>query len=210
MFNAAERKIYDKLNSPPKIQDFLNSLKTNFEKDGDTCFSPRIVLARGEAHCVEGAVLAAAILRHHGFEPLLLDLESSKKDFDHVVAIFRKDCCWGAISKTNHAVLRYREPIYKTIRELVMSYFHEYFIDNGKKTLRRYSAPVNLKKFDSKNWATTEEEVWFIPEHLANVKHFDILTRAQIARLRKADEIEIGAGKLVADVVPKWAKNQFD
>lgn len=199
MFTKEEISLYKKLNSPKKTQDFLNSLKINFEEEGDTCMSPRMVLKKGKAHCIEGALLAATALRFHGEEPLILDLEATKKDFDHVIAVFRENGRWGALSKTNHAVLRYREPVYKDIRELVMSFFHEYFLDNGKKTLRKYSAPVNLKKFDNLGWMTSEEEVWYIADHLTKIKHFDILTRSQITNLRKADEIEIEAGKLVVE-----------
>lgn len=203
MFTKEETAVYRSLNSPKKIQDFLNSLKINFEEKGDTCLSPRMVLKGGRAHCVEGALLAATALRFHGFQPLILDLESSKKDFDHVIALFKQNGKWGAISKTNHAVLRYREPIYKTIRELVMSFFHEYFTDDGKKTLRRYSLPVNLKRFDKFNWMTSDEEVWFIPEYLTEVKHLDILSRAEIRSLRAADRIEIEAGKIVEEMPQK-------
>lgn len=146
---------------------------------------------------MEGAMLAALLLRNCGFAPLVVDLTASKKDFDHVIAVFQTAGRWGAISKTNHAVLRYREPVYASIRELVMSYFHEYFNDDGKKTLRSYSEPVDLSRFDSREWMTSEEEVWYIPEYLARVKHTKILTPSQIARLRKADPIEIKAGKLL-------------
>ncbi len=190
--------IIKKLNTPKKIQDFLDTLKMNFEPKGDTCFSPRTVLKLKKAHCIEGALLAAIILRFHGQEPLIVDLESNKKDFDHVIAIFKKDGFFGSISKTNHAVLRYREPIYKNLRELVMSFFHEYFLnENGEKTLRSYSKPVNLKIFDNKNWITWQDDVWFIPEYLTKIKHYKILTKKQILNLRKADKVEISAGKIV-------------
>ncbi len=198
MFTKEEIKLYKRLNTPIKIQDFLNTLKINFEEGGDTCFSPRQVLKFGKAHCIEGALLAAVALRFHGFAPLIVDLESTKKDFDHVAAVFKKNGCWGALSKTNHTVLRYREPVYKTVRELVMSFFHEYFLDNGKKTLRRY-ALVDLSRFDKLHWATSDEDVWYIPEYLTRVKHFDILTKSQIRGLRKADKIEIESGKLVGE-----------
>ncbi|MFA6131519.1 MAG: hypothetical protein WC702_00415 [Patescibacteria group bacterium] len=193
-----EYKILKKLNTPAKVQDFLNKLPFNFEPHGDTSYSPMMVLKKGTCHCAEGAVLAALALRVHGHEPLLLDLTSNKNDFDHVVALFKKDGRWGAISKTNHAVLRYREPVYASVRELVMSYFHEYFLNNnGKKTLRSFSGPVNLKRFDKRGWMTTLEETDYIPEYLAEVKHFSILTRKQIAGLRCAEPIEIEAGKIV-------------
>ncbi len=199
-FGLSEKdvKLIKKLNTPAKVQDFLNSLDMNFEPNGDECNSPAEVLRKKRAHCVEGAILAAVILRYHGMEALLLDLESNNSDFDHVVALFKEDGYWGAISKTNHAVLRYREPIYRTIRELALSYFHEYFLNkDGAKTLRTYSVPVNLKVFDKKNWVNSKEEVWFIPEYLTKVKHHKILTKKQIRMLRKADIVERKAGEIV-------------
>ena len=193
-----EIKLFKELDTPSKIQNFLNSLEINFEEKGDTCMSPKQVLKSGKAHCIEGAILASMILRFHGHEPLILDLQANKHDFDHVIALFKKNGHWGAIGKTNHAVLRYREPVYKNVRELVMSFFHEYFLnENAKKTLRSYSKPVNLKKFDSKNWMTSEENVWFIPEHLVEIKHYELLDKKQVKNLRPADEIEIQAGSLV-------------
>ena len=195
--NKREVKILKSLNTPGKIQDFLNRVPINFEEKGDTCMSPRMVLKNWKAHCIEGAMLAAAALRLNGERPLVVDLESTKKDFDHVICVFKREGKWGSVSKTNHAVLRYREPIYKSIRELVMSFFHEYFDDNGKKNLRRYSHPVNLSRFDHLNWAASEEDVWFIPDYLAKVRHFPVLTRSNISRLRKADDIELKAGDIL-------------
>ena len=194
--NEREIKILKALNTPKKIQDFLNKIPINFEEKGDTCLSPRMVLREHRAHCIEGAMIAAVALRLNGEKPLVLDLTSVPRDFDHVVCVFKRNGCWGAISKTNHAVLRYREPIYKSIRELVMSFFHEYFDDNGKKTLRQYSLPVDLSRFDHLNWMASEEDVWEIPDYLAKVKHFPMLTRSQIAGLRLADKPEIEAGKI--------------
>jgi len=199
MFTKEEINLYKRLNSPKKIQDFLNSLKINFEEEGDTCMSPRMVLKKGKAHCIEAALLAAVALRFNGDKPLIVDLEANKKDFDHVVAVFKRNGHWGAISKTNHAVLRYREPVYKNIRELVASFFHEYFLDNGKKTLRRYSMPVDLSIFDDRGWMFAEKDVWYIPKYLTKIKHWDILNRKQILGLRRADKIEIEAGKLVVE-----------
>jgi hypothetical protein len=147
--------------------------------------------------------LVAAILEFHGHKPLVLDLRSIKKpyDDDHVVVPFKQFGCWGAISKSNHAVLRYREPVYKTIRELVMSYFHEYFMHNGNKTLREYSAPMDLNRFNNLNWRTSEEDLFQIPNFLDKTKHYSILTPQQIKNLRKADKIEIKAGKIT-----EWKK----
>lgn len=192
-----EEKILRKLNTPEKIQDFLNKLEINFEENGETCMSPRRVLETEKCHCIEGAILAALALRLHGKKPLIVDLTASKEDFDHVIAVFRENGKWGAISKTNHAVLRYREPVYGSIRELVMSFFHEYFDDNGRKTLRSYSKPVDLSRFDELRWITSDEDVWFVDKYLGKVRHFKILNQNEISRLRRADRIEIEAGKMV-------------
>lgn len=196
-FTKEELDMLRKLNTPVKIQDYINSLKINFEPNGDTCMSPRMVLREGKAHCIEGALLAAVALRLHGYKPLIVDLEASHTDYDHVITVFKKGNKWGAITKTNHAVLRYREPIYRDIRELVLSFFHEYFLDSGKKTLRSFSEPVDLSRFDEKGWMTSEKDVWYIPEYLTQVNHTKILDRKLISGLRKADSIEIKAGKLV-------------
>ena len=200
-FNAQERKVLNRLRTPRKIQDFLEKLPINFEKKGETCMSPRRVLREHKAHCMEGALLAAAALWLHGKPPLLLDLMSKNGDDDHVVALFKQHGCWGAISKTNHAVLRYREPIYKTIRELALSYFHEYFLDNGKKTLRSYSEPLDLRKFKNKNWTTSEKNLWYITWALNKTPHTKILTPHMSRTLRRADPIEIKAGKIVQQPV---------
>lgn len=186
----SERRILSKLTSPKKIQDYLNSIPFNFEHGGETCLSPRRVLREQRAHCMEGALLAALALRLHGHEPLILDLTSAAHDTDHIIVPFRQYGCWGAISKTNHSVLRYREPVYRTIRELVLSYFHEYFDTQGKKTLRSYTHPINLRRFDARGWVTDEQPLWYMVEYIMDLPHKPILTRAQIQNLRIADEIE--------------------
>lgn len=143
-------------------------------------------------------MFAAAALRFHGHRPLIVDLVSTAQDQDHVIAVFQIDGCWGAISKTNHGVLRYREPIYRSIRELIMSYFHEYFLQsNRKKTLRSFSKPIDLSRFDRLGWETSEEPVWYIPEYLLTIPHSPILNRSQIARLRVADPIEAQMTEIV-------------
>ena len=190
-WNAHEKSRLKLLNTPAKIQDFLNGLQFRIVEQNETCYSPRLVLRHREAQCMEGAMFAAAALRFHGFRPLIVDLVSTAQDQDHVIAVFEVDGFWGAISKTNHGVLRYREPIYRSIRELVMSYFHEYFLQsNRKKTLRSFSKPVDLSRFDRQEWETSEEPVWYIPEYLVGIPHSPILNRAQITRLRLADPIE--------------------
>lgn len=197
-FAKEELRVIRKLRTPVKIQDFVNALAPNFEEQGDTLMSPRRVLRERKAHCMEGALLAAAALWVGGAKPLLLDLKTVPADDYHVVALFRKRGCWGAISKTNHAVLRYREPVYRSIRELAMSYFHEYFLNkNGKKTLRSFSKPLDLSRFAKRGWTTDEEDLWYVYDALDKVPHKQFLTQAMIAGLRRADPIEIEAGKLV-------------
>lgn len=198
MYNltAEEEKILRKLNTPSKIQDFLNKLKINFEENGETCMSPRKVLRERKAHCIEGAFLAAFCLKLAGKKPLVVDLKTTRDDFEHVICVFKENGKWGAISKTNHAVLRYREPVYNSIRELVMSFFHEYFDNKGRKTLRSFSMPINLDSFGS-SWVTSEEELWEMHDALDKEKHHKILTLKQVWNLRKADKIEIEAGKIV-------------
>ncbi|HRZ85557.1 MAG TPA: hypothetical protein P5277_02140 [Candidatus Paceibacterota bacterium] len=186
------------LDSPAKIQEFLDSIPINFEEDGkDTCISPRMILRHNKCHCIEGAILGAFLLRLNGHKPLLVDMTASKDDFDHVIAVFKQDGKWGAISKTNHATLRYREPIYNSIRELVMSYFHEYTNDDGKKTLRSFSVPINLARFDKKGWVTSEKDLWYIASHIDKVKHFKILTKKQAANLSKSSQIEQKISRII-------------
>lgn len=200
---SRELRLLRRLNTPRKVQDYLNSLTQNYEPEGDTCLSPRRVMREKRAHCIEGAMLAALAFRLQGQKPLILDLESVRADFDHVVAVFKQHGCWGAVSKTNHGVLRYREPVYKTIRELVLSYFHEYFDKDGFKTLRRYSQPVDLSRFDKQGWMTSEDQVWFVAQYLVDVEHESLLTRSQIATLRRADAIEKKMGEII-----EWKKGK--
>jgi hypothetical protein len=200
-WTRAEITVFKKLNTPAKIQDYLNALPFNFEEGAATLASPRRVLATRRAHCLEGALFAGAVLSYHGYKPLLLDLRSSKKDFDHVVALFQKNGKWGAISKTNHTVLRYREPVYKNIRELAMSYFHEYFLHDGTKTLESFSTkPFDLSKY-GKAWITTNEDLWEIGADIDDAPHTNILDKKERKNLRKADKIEIEAGKIT-----EWRK----
>ena len=190
-----EIKIFEKLNTPVKIQDFIHKIPINFEKKGETLLSPREVLRQKKAHCMEGALFAASVFWYHGELPMILDLRTIRPDFDHVVAIFKRNGYFGAISKSNHGVLLYRDPIYKTIRELVFSYFHEYFLQNGKKTLRNYSKPFDLRKFGT-TWITSNQDLWHIDKALDKSPHIDLLNAKLIATLRPADRIQIQAGNL--------------
>lgn len=194
-FTAAERAVFRRLTSPARIQRFLDDLAYNVEPDGPTCRSPRLVLRDRTAHCMEGALFGAAALRMLGHPPLLLDFEAVRDD-DHVLAIFRVNGHWGAVAKSNYSGLRYREPVYRTLRELAMSYFEHYYNLRKEKTLRRYSRPVNLKRFDRMGWMTAEEDVWEIPEYLCEIPHIPILPQRLVTGLGRVDERLFAAGLL--------------
>jgi hypothetical protein len=198
MFNLTKEEVafLKKLSTPIKIQDYLDSLPFNFEKKGETNMSPRRVMKEKRAHCMEGALLAAAALWLQGQPPFLLDLKARPHDDDHVVALYKINGRWGAISKTNHAVLRFRDPVYKTIRELALSYFHEYFMNNGEKVLHSYSRPFNLKRFGS-GWIISEEELWNLSHAIDRAKHLPLFPKENKKYFRKADKMERKAGRII-------------
>lgn len=186
-----ERAALKRLTTPQKIQDYLDSLPFNFETEGETYMSPRRILKAKTAHCFEGALFAAATLAFHGATPLLMDLHTTHGDDDHVVALFKQNGYWGAISKTNHAVLRWRDPIYKTVRELALSYFHEYFLSNGKKTLVSYSTSFDLSKLPPEKWITVEKDLDWLVARLDNSRHLPIVPKKNPRLIRKATRFEI-------------------
>ncbi len=194
-FNNGERAVFRTLTKPEKIQRYLDDLAYNKEPGGATCYSPRRVLELGTAHCMEGALFGAAALRMLGHPALLVDLEAVRDD-DHVLAVFRERGHWGALAKSNYAGLRFREPIYRTLRELAVSYFEHYFNLKGEKTLRRYSRPVNLKRFDHMGWMTSPEDVWARPEYLVGVYHMPLLTREMERSLSRMDARLMAAGQV--------------
>jgi hypothetical protein len=169
-----------------RIQEYLDRIPYNTEPDGDTFRSPRRVLRDGTANCIEGAVLAAAALRFQGDPPLIMDL-TAVHDEDHVIAVFKRGGAWGAIGTSKFAGLRYREPVYRGLRELAMSYFEHYYNLDGERTLRGYGRPVNLRRFDQINWMTSEQDLWPLAEHLERISHVSLLTPAQIRRLTPLD-----------------------
>jgi hypothetical protein len=193
VFSPAERAALRRLNSPEKIQRYLDDLAYNKEVDGETCRSPRRVLRDRTAHCMEGALFGAAALAMHGHPPLLLDLEAVRDD-DHVLALFQRQGHWGAVTKSNYSGLRYREPVYRTLRELAMSYFEHYYNLKREKTLRAYSGAVKLKRFESLHWTTAEEDLWAIPEYLTTIRHTPLLKPALAGKLGKVDDRLFAAG----------------
>lgn len=195
-------KILKRLSKPIAIQDYLDTLAINFENTRDTHYSPRLVLEHKKAHCIEGALLAAAALWLNGEEPLLMDLRAAKGDYDHVIALYTKNGYWGAISKSNHATIRWRDPVYKTPRELALSYFHEWFPEKtGVRTLRSFSKPVSMKKF-GKGWITSAEELWWVDDVLNKSPHYPIAPPSNLRMTRKADHVELIAGSIT-----EWDEN---
>jgi len=183
-FSLNELKSLHKFKSPKDIQLFLNNTEYNSEYITN---SPRKVLHIKKANCFEGALFAAAALRVQGYKPMIIDMMSENDD-DHVIAIFKQGNYYGAVAKSNTKLLRYREPVYKTLRELIMSYFDFYFNVNGQMSLRSYSNPVNLSRFDKYSWMTTDEDLEFISDYLYQIKHHVILSRKQIKALNTADK----------------------
>jgi hypothetical protein len=185
------------LDTPEKIQDFLTyEVKQNFEIGGETVLSVREVLRQRRAHCIEGAMLAACALWVHGEPPLLLDLQAVH-DFDHVVALFRRNGRWGAISKTNGIGLRWRDPIYRSLRELAVSYAHEYCNKRGQKTLRRYSVAFDLRRVDPEMWVTNGKHCWDLANMLLDIRHYSLMSWRQEKSLRLRDKTEKLANALV-------------
>jgi hypothetical protein len=197
-FNAREWNTMRRLTTPEKIQRFLDcDIGYNKEEEGPTCRSPRRVLRDRTAHCLEGALFGAAALSVQGFPPLLLDLEAVRDD-DHVLAVYRQRGHWGAIAKSNYAGLRFREPVYRNLRELVMSYFEHYYNLSGEKTLRSYSRPVNLDRFHGTAWMTAEDDLWPIAHYLCGIPHRRLLSRTMERRLNRMDERLMAAGRVGA------------
>jgi hypothetical protein len=192
--DGGETRVLKALKTPERIQRFLDTeIAYNKEPDGATVRSPRRVLRDEVAHCMEGALLAAAALRVQGYPPLLLDLEAVRDD-DHVLAVFKQHGHWGAIAKSNYSGLRFREPVYRNLRELVISYFEHYFNLAREKTLRKYSRPVDLSRFDRIGWMTAEDDLWEISEHLAKIPHVAVLPNRARGPMTRVDDRLFAAG----------------
>ena len=183
-FTPTELRKLRSFKEPYGIQRFLDDMPYHL---ADTAWSPRRVLRERTSHCLEGAIFAAAALRALGFPPLLLDLEA-ENDTDHVLAVFRTKGHWGAVAQSNYTGCRYREPVYRSLRELTMSYFNIYFNMRGERTLRNFSRPVKLARFDDLQWMTTEEPIWFIPNYLCDIHHYKLLRPALVKRLHRVDQ----------------------
>ncbi len=186
----AELRKLRSLKDPYGIQRFLDAQPYHL---ADTAWSPRRVLRENTSHCYEGALFGAAALRANGYPPLIIDLEADR-DTDHVIAVFKQRGHWGAIGKSNYTGCRYREPVYRTLRELALSYFDTYFNLARERSLRTFSNPVNLARFDDQDWMTTEKQVWFIAEYLFTIRHFPLLRPNLIKHLHRVDARSFRAG----------------
>jgi len=186
-----------RLSTPEKIQAFLNAIPINHELGGETILSVREVLRQRRAHCIEGAMLAACALWVHGEAPLVMHLDCDPCDYPHVIALFRRRGAWGALSKTNGACLRYRDPVYRSLRELAMSYFHEYFDKRGCKTLRSYSGAFDLRRIDPALWVTSPRACLETHGRLAELRHYALISTRQARLLAKRDPFERRAAALV-------------
>jgi len=188
--STADLRVLRSLRTPARIQKFVDSLEYQY---ADTAWAPQRVLRERKGHCLEGALLAAAALRVNGHPPLLMDLEAVRDD-DHVVAIYSDGGLWGSIAKSNFAGLRFRAPIYRTLRELALSYFENYYNLRGERTLRAYSIPVNLARLDDRHWMTAEEDVWCVPELLIAARHYPLLPDKVARALPRLDPRSFKAG----------------
>ena len=194
---AREHAVLRRLSTPYRIQAYLNATPINHEVGGETVLSVREVIRQRRAHCIEGAMFAACALWVNGDPPLVMHLDCDLSDYPHVIALFKRHGAWGAISKTNGAPLRYRDPIYRTLRELALSYFHEYSNRRGHKTLRSYSVSFDLSRLEPEEWVTNTKSCWTAHDRLVALRHYPLISKKQERLLAKRDKFERRASKLV-------------
>ena len=193
----SEFALLRRLSTPQKIQTFLNAIPINHEMGGETIHSVRSVMRHRHAHCIEGAMFAACALWVHGEPPLVMHLDCSLSDYPHVVALYRRSAHWGAISKTNGASLRYRDPVYRSLRELALSYFHEYNDRSGRKTLRSFSPAFDLRRIDPHLWVANGKDCQEVEDRLAGLHHYRLISARQERLLARRDSFERRALKMV-------------
>jgi hypothetical protein len=202
LLTPAEHRVFTRLDSPQKIQTFIEKLPPNFELKGDTCMSPRSVLKLCTAHCAEAAVLAVAALIYHRKPAWLMDIRALPSDQDHIVTLFKEHGLWGAISKTNHAVLRWRDPIYRSVRELAMSYAHEYNLNGGKKSMVAYSKPFSLTRYAPARWLIAADNLDWLMEAIDDSPHLPLAPKHALRRRRRMTRVELKSQDVVEWPVP--------
>lgn len=203
LLTPAEQRVFARLDTPQKVQDFLDRLPANFEPNGDTAMSPRRVLKERVAHCSEGAIFAAAVLAYHGRPAWLMDLRALPSDHDHIIALFKERGLWGAISKTNHAILRWRDPIYNSARELAMTYAHEYALPGGKKSLLEFSRPFSLTRYAPARWVTAPDDLDWLLFALELSPHWPVAPKHAMRKRRRSTWVEMRAQEVVEWPVPR-------
>jgi len=206
LLTPAEHRVFARLNAAHKIQTFLDQTPVNFGQFGDTAMSPRRMLTSRMAHCTEGAFFAAAVLAYHGKETWLMDIQSLPSDHDHVITLFKQRGLWGAISKTNHAILRWRDPIYRSPRELAMSYAHEYCLPGGKKSMLAFSKPFSLARYAPKRWVVAPDDLDWLLLDLDLSPHLPVAPRHVMHRRRRSSKIELLSQEVVEWPDPRRAK----
>jgi hypothetical protein len=208
VLTPGERRLFGRLDTPRKIQNYLDKLPVNFSLEGDTAMSPRRVLKTRMAHCAEGAIFAAAVLAYHGERPLLMDIRALPSDQDHIITLFRDRGLWGAISKTNHAILRWRDPIYASARELAMTYAHEYCLPGGKKSMLSFSKPFSLARYTPQSWVIAPEDLDWLLVDLDTSPHLPIAPRRALRNRRRTSRVELLSQDVVEWPEPKKPKRK--
>ena len=203
LLTPAEHRMFARLRTPQVIQTFLDRLPPNYELDGDTTMSPRRVLKARTAHCSEAAILAVAAFIYHGKPAWLMDIQALPSDQDHVVTLFQERGLWGAISKTNHAILRWRDPIYRSPRELAMSYAHEYCLPGGKKSMLAFSRPFSLTRYAPRRWLIADDDLDWLLEDLDESPHVPVAPRHALRKRRRSSRVELTSQNLTEWPVPR-------
>lgn len=203
LLTPAEHRMFARLRTPQVIQTFLDRLPPNYELDGDTTMSPRRVLKARTAHCSEAAILAVAAFIYHGKPAWLMDIQALPSDQDHVVTLFQERGLWGAISKTNHAILRWRDPIYRSPRELAMSYAHEYCLPGGKKSMLAFSRPFSLTRYAPRRWLIADDQLDWLLEDLDESPHVPVAPRHALRKRRRSSRVELKSQNLTEWPVPR-------
>src|SRR5215471_12021824 len=208
LLSPREHRLFARLDTPQKIQNFLDKLPVNFGLEGDTAMSPRRVLGARMAHCAEGAIFAAAVLAYHGNRPLLMDIRALPSDQDHIITLFRERDLWGAISKTNHAILRWRDPNYASARELAMTYAHEYCLPGGKKSMLSFSKPFSLRQYAPRSWVIAPEDLDWLLVDLDTSPHLPVAPRHALRKRRRTSRVELLSQDVVEWPDPRTKKSK--
>lgn len=208
LLTPAEQRVFARLDTPQKIQTYLDRVPANYCLNGDTAMSPRTMIKANLAHCAEGAAFAAAALIFNGKPAWLVDMRALPTDQDHIITLFKVRGLWGAISKTNHAILRWRDPIYRTPRELMMSYAHEYCLSSGRKSLLEYSRPIAMTRYAPQRWVILPDDLDWLLLMLDDAPHIPLAPKHAMKRLRRATPVEIKAQSILdwPDPRPKKPK----